>query len=113
MLYDDKEFIGKTIQTIRKKANFKQSELAEKIGISEKHLSKIETGKNLPSLDNFLKMAEILNFSLEDFGVKSYKTENKYRETLLKIAYSSSDKEAKSYCEIIETLNRIIGLNKN
>ncbi len=112
MLYNDKEFIGKTIQTIRKKANLKQGELAEKIGISEKHLSKIETGKNLPSLDNFFKMAEILNFSLEDFGVRSNKFENKYKETLLKIAYSSSEKEAKSYCEMIETLNKIIKLNK-
>lgn len=112
MFYNDKEFIGKTIQNIRKKANIKQSELAEKIGISEKHLSKIETGKNFPSLDNFFKMAEVLNFSLEDFGINSDKQENEYKQALLKIAYSSSDKEAKSYCEIIETLNKIIKLNK-
>ena len=71
MIYSDKEFIGKTIQNIRKRANIKQNELAEKIGISEKHLSKIETGKNLPSLDNFLKMAEVLKFSLDDFGGSS------------------------------------------
>lgn len=112
MIFDDKEFIGKTIQTIRKKANIKQSELAEKIGISEKHLSKIETGKNLPSLDNFLKMAEVLNFNLDDFGVKSKSSKNKHKETLLKIAYSASDYEAKSYCEIINTLNKIIKAKK-
>ena len=108
MLYDDKKFIGKTIQTIRKNAKIKQSELAEKIGISEKHLSKIETGKNLPSLDNFLKMAEILKFSLEDFGIKTKSYENEYKQSLLKIAYSATISEAKSYCEIIETLNKII-----
>lgn len=108
MIYSDKEFIGKTIQNIRKKANIKQSELAEKIGISEKHLSKIETGKNLPSLDNFLKMAEVLNFSLDDFGIKSNPYDNEYKQTLLKIAYSSSDYEAKSYCEMINTLNKIM-----
>ena len=112
MIYSDKEFIGKTIQTIRKKANIKQSELAEKIGISEKHLSKIETGKNLPSLDNFLKMAEVLNFSLDDFGIKSNTYENEYKQTLLKIAYSASDYEAKSYCEIIDTLNKIMKSKK-
>ncbi len=111
MLYNDKEFIGKTIQNIRKKANIKQSELAEKIGISEKHLSKIETGKNLPSLDNFFKMAEVLKFSLDDFGIKSGNMKSEYKQTLLKIAYSASDKEAQSYCEIIETLNKIIKLN--
>ena len=108
MFNNDKEFIGKTIQTMRKRANIKQSELAEKIGISEKHLSKIETGKNLPSLDNFFKMAEILKFNLEDFGINSIQHQNEYKQRLLKIAYSASDNEAKSYCEIIETLDKIM-----
>lgn len=112
MIYEDKKFIGKTIQTIRKKANIKQSELAEKIGISEKHLSKIETGKNFPSLDNFLKMAEVLKFNLEDFGIQTKSDTNKYRQNLLKIAYTSSDFEAKSYCEIIEMLNKIMKSKK-
>ncbi len=111
MFYDDKKFIGKTLQAIRKKTNMKQGELAEKIGISEKHLSKIETGKNLPSLDNFLKMAEVLKFSLEDFGVQTKKTEHsesKDKQALLKIAYSATEFEAKSYVEIINALNKII-----
>ena len=112
MIYSDKEFIGKTIQTIRKKANIKQSELAEKIGISEKHLSKIETGKNLPSLDNFLKMAEVLKFSLDDFGIKAQSCENEYKQALLKTVYSASDFEAKSYCEIIGILKKIIKSRK-
>ena len=112
VIYTDKEFIGKTLQTIRKHAKIKQSELAEKIGISEKHLSKIETGKNLPSLDNFLKMAQVLKFSLEDFGIKSNTYDGKYKQTLLKIAYSASDYEAESYCAIIDTLNKIIKTKK-
>lgn len=108
MFYDDKKFIGKTLQAIRKKAHMKQGELAEKIGISEKHLSKIETGKNLPSLDNFLKMAEVLQFNLDDFGIKIEHQDGKNKQTLLKIAYSATESEAKSYIEIINTLNKII-----
>ena len=108
MICCDKEFIGRTIKNIRKKAAIKQCVLAEKIGISEKHLSKIETGKNMPSLENFLKMADALSFTLEDFGIKAEKHENQYRNTLLKTAYSASDKELKSYCKIIETLNNIL-----
>ena len=57
MLYFDKTFIADKIKYRRKKLGLTQSELAEKIGISEKHLSKIETGKNYPSLDNFFKIA--------------------------------------------------------
>ena len=56
----DKKYIAQILQNARKRKHLKQSELAEIIGISEKHLSKIETGKNYPSLDNFLKIIEVL-----------------------------------------------------
>ena len=112
-MFDDKKFIGKTIQSLRKTANIKQSELAEKIGISEKHLSKIETGKNLPSLNNFLKMAQILKFSLNDFGIKEENIDDKYKEFLLKLIYSASDKEKRAYCEILKTQNNIIKMYNN
>ena len=108
MIYDDKQFIGKTIQNIRKKSKMKQSEFAELIGISEKHLSKIETGKNLPSLDNFLKMASVLKFSLEDFGIKTERKKNAKRESLLKMIYSASDYELESYLKILTALKDII-----
>lgn len=107
-MFEDKEFIGKTIQTLRKKVNIKQSELAEKIGISEKHLSKIETGKNLPSLNNFLKMAQILHFSLSDFGIEEPASNDKYKQLLLKLVYSANDKEVLAYFKILETLKSIM-----
>ena len=65
----DKKYIAQILQNARKKKGLKQAQLAEMIGISEKHLSKIETGKNYPALDNFLKLVEILNLSLKDFGL--------------------------------------------
>ena len=107
-MYDDKEFIGKTLQEIRKRAKMTQSELAERVGISDKHLSKIETGKNLPSLNNFLKMAEVMKFSLDEFGIKSKISENNLKEKLLKAIYSASDKELAAYSKIIVALDEII-----
>ena len=67
----DKKFIAQVIQDARRKNGLKQSELAEKIGISEKHLSKIGTGKNYPALDTFLKIISVLNLTLGYFGLKS------------------------------------------
>lgn len=108
MFYCDKKFIGKNLQNFRRKLGIKQSELAEKIGISEKHLSKIETGKNYPSLDNFLKMAEILEFSLEDFGLKIKAYENESREEILKLIYAADDEKIASYLKIITSLDEIL-----
>lgn len=107
-MYNDKEFIGKTLQEIRKRRKMTQQELAEKVGISDKHLSKIETGKNLPSLNNFLKMSEVMSFSLEEFGIKAKKFDNKLITNLLKVIYSASDSELKAYHKIIAVLNEIL-----
>ena len=63
MMDIDKKLIAKVIQEARRNAKMTQYELAEKIGISEKHLSKIETGKNYPALDTFLKILSVLGFA--------------------------------------------------
>ena len=59
-------------------------------------------------MDNFLKMADILKFSLEDFGIKTEKEKNFQKETLLKMIYSANDFELNSYCKILTVLNEII-----
>lgn len=107
MIYSDKKFIAEKIKKARKKVNLKQSELAEKIGISEKHLSKIETGKNFPALDNFLKLVEVLNLNLNDFGINISSSISKEKEQLVKIILSSSAEETKAYLDIILNVRNI------
>lgn len=41
---------GKTIKELREKRRLTQKELAEKIGVSDKAVSKWETGKGLPDI---------------------------------------------------------------
>ena len=41
---------GKTIKELREKRSFTQKELAEKINVSDKTISKWETGKGLPDI---------------------------------------------------------------
>ena len=48
-LYEDKEFIGKKIKQFRIKAKLSQAELSEKIGMTEKNLSNIERGLQIPA----------------------------------------------------------------
>lgn len=106
MVYCDKEYIAMVIKQARKKLNLKQSTLAEKIGISEKHLSKIETGKNYLSLDNFLKIVEVLGISLKDFGINNNLIEEENRQKLFKLINISSDKQIDMYLDVIETIRK-------
>lgn len=104
----NKKYIANIIQLKRREAGLKQSELAEKIGISEKHLSKIETGKNYPALDTFLKIVDTLNLTLRDFGVYTTSKESSKRILLQKIINNSSEKQIDTYADIIVALQKHI-----
>ncbi len=104
----DKKYIAQIIQNARKKQGLKQSQLAEKIGISEKHLSKIETGKNYPALDNFLKIIKILNISIKDLGLNDTDEVSEQKIYLRKIINTSSEKQLKIYIDMINTLQKYI-----
>lgn len=104
----DKKIVAQVIQDTRRKVGLKQSELAEKIGISEKHLSKIETGKNYPALDTFLKIIDTLNLSLGDFGFNSVSKEYPNKIILQKIIDNSSEKQLDTFVDVIYALKKHI-----
>ena len=52
--------MGNRIKLRRKELRIKQSELAEKLDISNNHISSIENGREKPSLDILLKICEEL-----------------------------------------------------
>lgn len=58
--------LGQKIRKLRKNMGYTQEQLAELIGIDDKHLSKIENGIHMPTYKTLKKFSEILNFSLED-----------------------------------------------
>ena len=53
-----------TIKHLREKQNLTQAELAEKIGVSSKTISKWETAKGLPDISLLQPLAQALNISL-------------------------------------------------
>lgn len=73
-----KILLGKRIKELRKEKNISQEKLAEIIGIEANNLSRIENGKNYPSADTIVKIAEALNVDVNKlyyFGHhKSYDT---------------------------------------
>ncbi len=109
----DKSAIGKIIKKLRKEKGFTQEQFAEKINLSTNYLSKVERGMNTPNVETFLKMAEILDFTLEDFGInqKNKESIDTEKEELLKLILSSSSKDIYIYTQFIKTINETF-LNK-
>ena len=65
------------LKELRKKANFTQVEVAEKLGISQPAYASWERGAKKPTQENLVKIAQVLNVSV-DYLVGN--TENKSDE---------------------------------
>ncbi len=62
----EQEKIGKFIQTLRKDKNLTQAELAEKLNITDRAVSKWERGKSMPDSSLMLDLCKILDISVNE-----------------------------------------------
>lgn len=58
--------IGKFIAACRKKASLTQAQLAEKMNITDRAVSKRKTGKSLPDSSIMLELCDILGITVND-----------------------------------------------
>ena len=63
---DLKKSFGARLKELRKIKKMTQFELAEKVGIDEKHLSHIETGRSFPKAVLIERLAQILGVNLDE-----------------------------------------------
>ena len=61
----DKLSMGDRIREARKKNGLTQEQLSERLEVSVEFVSKIERGLNMPSMQIFIKLVEILNVSAD------------------------------------------------
>ena len=108
----DKLAIGKIIQKLRKDKNLTQEELAEKIELSPNYLSKVERGLSVLNVEAFFKMADVLGFTLGDFGIQSGNKIDKYKKELIEKILSSSEKEIQAYSELLNTMGKMVKILK-
>lgn len=89
--------IGKFIQNKRKEKNITQQELAEKLNITDRAISKWENGKCMPDVGIIQELCEILNITINDLFsgevVNMKDTEKKLEENLLEMTRLKEEKD--------------------
>jgi transcriptional regulator with XRE-family HTH domain len=63
-----KESVGMRIRLARTRRNINQAELSRRIGISRNAMNLIEKDRSDPGFSRLLKIAEVLNVSLDYLG---------------------------------------------
>ena len=76
--------IGKFIAACRKKANLTQMQLAEKLNITDRAVSKWETGKSMPDSAIMLPLCDILGITVNDLMSGEVVNPEDYRRELEK-----------------------------
>ena len=101
--------IGRFIATRRKEVGLTQLELAEKLNISDRAISKWETGKSLPDASIMIELCEILGIGINElfYGEMINMNENdkKYDEILL-----AMKKEQEESTKRLLTMEIVIGV---
>lgn len=109
--------IGKFIAECRKKQNMTQMQLAEKLGITDRAVSKWETGRAMPDSSIMLQLCGELNITVNDLLSGEVITMNNYDENSKKLLLEmvkqkeEADKKLLSAEMVIGTLSVIILLS--
>ena len=93
--------IGQFIKTCRKEENLTQREVAEKLNISEKTVSKWETGNGLPEVSLMLPLCELLKISVNELLSGERLDEKRYFEKAEQNIISLMDEKAQAKKKLI------------
>lgn len=93
----DQQKIGRFLKTLRKEAGLTQEQLAERLGVTNRSVSRWETGSNLPDLDLLIELADLYRVELREIldGERVREQMNEeIEETARKVAdYSGMERE--------------------
>lgn len=76
----DQKKIGSFIAARRKSSGMTQSQLAEKLGITDKAISKWETGKSMPDLSLFNPLCDLLQITLNELLLGEFISDENLKE---------------------------------
>ncbi len=85
----NQEKIGKFIAKLRKEKKLTQEELAEKLNINSRTISRWETGSSIPDISMFTLLSKVLDVSINDLMsgeiVKEEEYQNKFEENVVNV----------------------------
>lgn len=100
----DQRKIGALLRDLRKEKGITQEELAEKMMVSNRTVSRWETGSNLPDIEILIELSDYYNVDLREILDGEKKGENNMdkdlKETVIKVA-DYKDEEKKKFLKFI------------
>ena len=97
--------VGARLRKLRAKKQLSQSEVAEQAHLVPSYYNMIENGKKMPSLDVLLRLANILDTTLDELFLGEYPdTTGPYAHMILSLMKECNGKENEIVYEVVEAL---------
>lgn len=97
--------IGRFISTIRKEKGLTQKDIADKLEISDKTVSKWETGKGLPEVSMMIPLCDILGITVNELLCGEHLTDSEYKQEaekkMIDLIAEKKDSKKKILLEIV------------
>jgi transcriptional regulator with XRE-family HTH domain len=103
---EEKKLLGRRIKSLRRRRGYSQETLAEIVGISSRYVSRIETGKENPTLDLFLRLAKGLKVRLYEIFQFEHEGERpqRVRKRLESLVAEVKEEDLSRIARVLEVL---------
>lgn len=106
----DQEKIGKFIAFCRKENGYTQAALAEKLGITDRAVSKWENGKSMPDASIMLELCKLLNINVNELLSGERIIMDNYKEIAEQTLVEMRNKEEKANKKLLTAETVLIAL---
>ena len=100
----DKKILGKQLKQLRISRGISQEKLSELVFLSPRQMSIIETGNSYPSLDTFIRIAEVLQFDINEFFNIRIKEKDELRLCIIELIKATDRKHLNLIKDIINAI---------
>ena len=99
----NQEKIGRFIAECRKEQNYTQAVLAEKLGITDRAISKWENGKSMPDASIMLELCDLLKISVNELLTGEHIAMDNYKEKAEENLIELQEKKDKAQKSLLRT----------
>ena len=98
----DKKLFGKRIRELREKRGMTQEELSNLLDVEWQHVSRLENGKNLPSCNILISLAEIFDIDIRKLTEYEHlDEETNITDSINKLLDLATDDQKKLFYKIL------------
>lgn len=112
---EERRLVGRRIKNLRKVRGLSQEKLAELAGTSPKYLSRIEVGRENPTLDLFARLAKGLQIELYEIFQFAQASEQprRLRKKLESLIATAKDEDLARLTHVLEALVQYTGASED